>query len=706
MKDVLIILISMSILFCFCGKKEQQKKQLTANPFLSEYDTPFNTPPFNKITEAHYMPAFKEGMKQQKEEIEAIINNSQPPTFKNTVEALELSGAVLSKVSNVFYNLNSALTNDKIQSIAKEVSPLLSKHRDDIFLNEKLFQKIKSVYENKETFDLNNEQKRLLEEYYKDFVRNGANLDDKKKERLREINKKLSLLSLQFGENILKEVNRYKMVIDKKEDLAGLPESVISAAAETAAQKGEKGKWVFTLQKTSWIPFLQYSQKRNLREKIYRAWMNMGNNNDELDNKQILSEMAALRVERANLLGYKNHAHFVLEEYMAKKPENVYDLLTKIWKPALKKAKEEREQMQKIINSEGKDFKLKPWDWWYYAEKIKKQNYDLDENEIRPYFKLENVREGAFNTASRLFGITFTERTDIPVYHKDVKVFEVKDEEGKHLGILYVDYFPRDSKRGGAWMNNYREQEKINGKNIRPIVVNCGNFTKPVGDKPSLLNIDQTKTLFHEFGHGLHSLLSQCTYKKLSGTSVPRDFVEVPSQIMEHWAMEPSVLKTYAKHYETGEPIPDELIEKIKRSGHFNQGFATVEYLAASFLDMDWHTLTKPEQKDVLKFEKKSMDRIGLIPEIIPRYRSTYFQHIFSGGYSSGYYSYIWSEVLDSDAFEAFKENGLFDKETALSLKKNIYEKGGTEDPMVLFKRFRGREPEIEPLLKNRGLIQ
>ena len=674
------------------------------NPFFSEWETPFGTPPFSKIKEKHYLPAFKKGIEQQQEEINAIANNSEPPTFENTIEAMEKSGDLLTKVTNVFYNLTSANTNDKLQAIAKEVAPMLSKHQDDILLNETLFQRVKAIYDQRDQLELTEEQKTLLEKYYKMFVRNGANLDEEKKAELREINKQLSLLTLKFGENVLKEDNNFELVIDNKEDLSGLPEAVIHSAAEAANARGYEGKWVFTLHKPSMIPFLQYSDKRELREKIFKAYINRGNNNDEYDNKEILSKIASLRVKRANLLGYKTHAHYVLEENMAKAPENVYDLLNKLWQPALKRAKEEAKALQDLIYREGHDFDLQPWDWWYYAEKLRKEKYELDEEMLRPYFKLENVIQGVFDVANRLYGITFTERTDVPTYHPDVKVFEVKEADGSHIGILYTDYFPRASKRGGAWMNAYRKQRRIGGKEVTPIICNVGNFSKPTAEKPALLSFEEVNTLFHEFGHALHGLLSNCTYPSLSGTDVPRDFVELPSQIMENWASEPEVLKMYARHYETGDPIPDELIDKIKKSSKFNQGFATVEYLAASFLDMDWHTLTDTTRQDALEFENKSLARIGLIPQIVVRYRSPYFRHIFSGGYSSGYYSYIWAEVLDADAFQAFKETNIFDKETAHKFRKYILSAGGTADPMVLYKRFRGREPSIEPLLEKRGL--
>ena len=698
MKRTTLFLMSAILLFCFCSRTEK-------NPFFSEWHTPFQTPPFEKIKEAHYLPAFNEGIKQQQEEINTIVTNAESPTFRNTVEALEASGALLEKVSNVFYNLTSANTNDELQNIAKEVSPLLSQHRDDIRLNETLFQRVKEVYNQKDRLNLSSEQNRLLEKHYKDFVRGGANLDDEKKAKLREINKELSLLSLQFGDNVLKENNTFELIIENKEDLAGLPDAVIAGAAEAAKERGYGGKWVFTLHQPSMIPFLQYSERRNLREKIFKAYINRGNNDNNLDNKKILSKIATLRVEKAHLLGYKTHADFVLEENMAKNPEKVYAFLHALWKPALKMAKKEAQELQAMIYKEGHDFKLEPWDWWYYAEKLKKAKYDLDEEMLRPYFKLDNVREGAFTVANKLYGITFEERTDIPKYHEDVKVFEIKEADGAHVGILYVDYFPRASKRGGAWMNAYRKQSHQEGKKITPVICNVLNLSKPTEDKPALLSFEEVSTLFHEFGHALHGLLSNSTYNSLSGTSVPRDFVELPSQIMENWAAEPEVLKLYARHYKTGEVIPQNLIEKIKQTGHFNQGFATVEYLAASFLDMDWHTLTEAKEEDALHFEEASLKKIGLIPQIVVRYRSPYFQHIFSGGYSSGYYSYIWAEVLDADAFEAFKETGLFDQKTAQSFRNNILAKGGTEEPMTLYKRFRGAEPKIDALLKKRGLM-
>jgi len=704
MKKLFLLMVLSSLIVSSCAKKTAEMP-VEVNPLLSDYGTPFETPPFDRIKEEHFLPAYQEGMNQHNADIAAIIGNPDAPTFENTIVALDNSGSLLTKVDNLFNGLRGANTNDEIQRIAKEVTPLLSKHFDNITLNAEIFARVKAVYDRKDSLDLSVEQSELLDKFYKDFVRNGANLDGEKQARLREINEELSLLSLSFGENILKEDNAFELVIEEEEDLSGLPENVVAGAAEAARERGHEGKWVFTLHKPSLIPFLQYSDKRQLREKIFSAYINRGNNGNELDNKTTVSRMAALRAERAQLLGYETHAHYVLEENMAKQPESVYRLLNQLWVPALKKAKTEAEDLRSMIAGEGHEFELEPWDWWYNAQKVKKAKFDLDEEVLRPYFKLENVIEGVFNVASELFDIRFVARDDISVYHEDVKVFEVKNADGTHVGILYTDYFPRSSKRGGAWMNSLRKQSIKNGKKVTPLIYNVGNFSKPTADKPSLLSFDEVLTLFHEFGHALHGLLSDCTYETLSGTSVARDFVELPSQIMENWASHPEVLKTYARHYETGEPIPQDLIDKMKKASFFNQGFAAVEYLAASFLDMDWHTLSVPEEKDCLEFEEKSMNRIGLMPEIVVRYRSPYFSHIFAGGYSSGYYSYVWAEVLDADAFEAFKEKGIFDQETAQSFRKNILEAGGTEDPMVLYKRFRGAEPTVEPVLRRKGLI-
>jgi len=698
------------LVFWGCGQSPDQSKEKPAvqaaeNPFLSSFDTPFNVPPFDKIEEEHYLPAIREGIRQQKEEIAAIVDNPDPPDFNNTIAALDRSGALVNQVQHIFDAMKSVITNPKLQEIANEVSPLIAGHEDDILLNKKLFQRVKTVYQQKDQLNLNEEELQVLEDYYNDFVRGGANLDDEKQDKLREINKKLSVLKLKFGNHVLAETERFKLIIDKKEDLSGLPENVISVAAETIAQQGLENKWVFTIQKPSLIPFLQFSDRRELREKMFKAYINQCNHGDELDNKALIIQILKLRKEKAQLLGFKNFAQFKLDQNMAKTPKAVYDFLYKVWEHSIKVAKKEAKELQKIIDKEGKNFKLQPWDWWYYVEKVKKAKYDIDANLTKPYFKLENVRDGAFYVANRLYGLKFIPRQDIPKYHPDVQVYEVQEADGSHVGVLYMDFYARAGKRGGAWMNNLREQSRLNGKRIAPVVTNNGNFPRPTADTPSLLDFDQVETLFHEFGHGLHGLLGNSTYEKVSGTNVPIDFVELPSQIMENWTLEPDVLKVYAKHYKTGEVIPTELVEKIKKSKLFNQGFKMTERISAALLDMDWHTAENPEKLDVIDFETKCLNRIGLIPEIVVRYRSTYYRHVFSSSYPAGYYSYAWAEVLDADAFNAFKETSLFDQDTAQAFRKNILEKGGTTDPMVLYKRFRHAEPKIEPMLKRKGLI-
>lgn len=682
---------------------DTQKKE-DKNPLLIAYDTPFGVPPFDKIKDEHFKPAYEEAMKQHEAEISSIVSNPAEPTFENTIEVYEKAGQLLADVSTVFNNLNSANTNANIQGLAKEIAPELSAHRDNISLNEQLFARVKAVYDAKDMLGLNAEQHKLLDDTYKSFVRSGANLGDEDKKKLREINSELSVLTVQFGQNLLAETNAYELVIEDEKDLAGLPDGLVAAAAETARAKDKEGKWVFTLSNPSVMPFLQYAENRELRKEIWEAYKNRGNNGNSHDNNDVLLKIANLRLQKANLLGYPTHAHYVLEEAMAENPDNVNKLLNDLWKPALAKAKVEASDIQKEIEAAGGSFSPEPYDWRYYTEIIRKKRYALDEEEIRPYFSLENVTLGAFDVANRLYGLTFKRLNNVPVYHEEVEVYEVSDADGSHLGLLYADFFPRESKRVGAWMTSYRRQYTEDGQRVAPVISIVCNFTKPVGDKPALLTFDEASTLFHEFGHALHGLLSNVTYRSLSGTSVSRDFVELPSQIMENWAADPEVLKLYAKHYETGRAIPDELIEKLEKSGTFNQGFITVEYLAASLLDMDYHTQTSEISINAEEFEANSMEKIGLIDEIIPRYRSSYFQHIFSGGYSSGYYSYIWAEVLDSDAFAAFKETSLFDKTTADAFRKNILERGGTETPAVLYRQFRGADPNPVHLMKKRGL--
>lgn len=704
MKKSLIVLMGATVLLWSCTHQTNNEKA-NMNPFLNTYNTKFDVPPFEKIKTEHFKPALEAGVGQQRAEIENIVNNAEVPTFENTIAALDASGKLLSEVSNVFENLQSANTSDELQKAAKETAPMISKHQDDILLNDKLFGRIKAVFEQRNALNLDQEQIMLLEKTYKRFSRNGANLNDADKEKLRQINEKLAVLSLEFDENLLAETNAFQLVIENTDDLAGLPHSVIDGAAIAANEVGLNGKWLFTVQKPSMIPFLQYSEKRELREKIFNAYINRGNNNNKNDNKLIAARQASLRAERAQLLGYKSHADYVLEENMAKSPENVYNFLDGVKEPALKMAEKEAAELQKLIDSEGGGFSLKPWDWWYYAEKLKKQKYDLDEELLRPYFKLENVLNGMFAVADKLYGLQFKKMSDVPVYHSDVQTFEVVEADGSHVGILYMDFYPRASKGGGAWMTSFRKQSKKDGVNLPPVISMVMNFSKPTSDKPALLSYDEVLTMFHEFGHALHGLLSDCNYITLSGTSVPRDFVELPSQIMENWAADPEVMKIYTKHYKTGEPIPQELIDKIQNSSKFNQGFATVEYLAACYLDMDWHTLSDTTLQNTLEFENASMQRIGLIPQIVVRYRSPYFSHIFAGGYSSGYYSYLWAEILDADAFQAFKESGLYDKETARLFRENILSKGGTENPVEMYKKFRGREPAKEAMLKRKGLL-
>ena len=670
-----------------------------SNPFFSEFKTEFGAPPFDKIKIEHYEPAFKKGIEEQNQNIQAIIDNKQEPDFENTIVALDNSDPILSRVSAIFFNMTDAETTDELTQLSIKIAPVLSEHNDNIYLNQALFKKVNAVYQKKETAKLTTEQSRLLDETYKSFVRSGANLDNQKQARLREINKELSTLGITFSNNILNENNSFKLVVDKKEDLAGLPDWFCESAAQEAKADGKEGKWLFTLHNASRLPFLQYAENRALREKMYKAYINRGNNNDKNDNKKIITQIVSLRLEKAQLLGFDCYSNFVLDNTMAKNSETVMAFLNNLWQYSLPKAKEEAAELQKLMDKEGKNEKLEAWDWWYYTEKLRKEKYNLDEEETKPYFKLENVRQGAFDVAHKLYGITLTPLKNIPVYHPDVGVFEVKDADGSHLGVFYVDYFPRPGKSGGAWMSNYREQHG----NIRPLVCNVGSFTKPVGDTPSLLTLDEVETLFHEFGHGLHGLLTKCNYAGISGTNVVRDFVELPSQIMEHWATEPEVLKMYAKHYKTGESMPDSLINKLLKQKTFNQGFMTTELLAAAILDMNLHNLKDVKGLDVVAYEKEAMNKLGLITEIAPRYRTTYFNHII-GGYAAGYYSYLWANVLDSDAFEAFKEHGIFDQKTASLFRSNVLEKGNSEDPMTLYKNFRGAEPKLDAMLKNRGM--
>jgi peptidyl-dipeptidase Dcp len=662
-------------------------------------------PPFAEIREEHYLPALQFGMSEQLEEIAAITSQTAEPSFENTIEALERSGVALDRVSTVFSLLTGAETNDKLQALARQFAPLQSAHRDSILLNEPLFARIQKVWDCRTQLTLNPEQRMLLEKTYKRFVRGGALLDTAKKDRLREINSEMATLAVRFGDNLLAEINEYRLVVSTRADLAGLPESVVATAAGAARKAGLEGKWVFTLHAPSLWPFLQYAENRELRRQIFEAYTTRCNHGNATDNKEIASRMASLRADKAKLLGYGTWADYVLEESMAKSPDRVYGLLNRLWPAAKRVAEKEAASFQAAVRKAGQDFALQPSDWFYYAEKLRQSDYALEEEALRPYFPLEKVRDGAFWVATKLYGITFKEVQGLPTYHPEVKTFEVKDADGSHLAVFYVDFHPRPGKRSGAWATSVRPRWVENGQLIRPAVMNVCNFSRPNGEAPALLTLEEVETLFHEFGHGLHAILSRIHYSSLGAT--PRDFVELPSQIMENWAFEPEVLQQYARHWKTGEVIPRDLVEKINGAKRANQGFKTVEYLAASLLDMEWHTLPCAAEPDAAILERVALARMGMPSLIVPRYRSTYFQHIFasSSGYSSGYYSYIWAEVLDADAFQAFREKGIFDPATARSFRQNVLEKGNAEEPMELYERFRGRAPAVEPLLEKRGLL-
>lgn len=695
-----LIIFCCLVLFALTACKQKEVKN--DNPFFAEFDTPFGVPPFDLIKIEHYMPAIEEGMKQEKAEIEAILNNTDPPTFENTIVAYTRTGSFLDKVTPVLYGLNSANTTPEIQALVKELSPIMSTHRDEINLDPRLFARIKAVYEQKDDLNLEADQLYLLENLYSGFVRDGANLEGEAKEELKEINKQLSSLGVQFSQNLLGETNAYKLIIEDDNDLEGLPENVRAAGAEAAKREGMEGKWLYTTQRASMYPFLTYSENRELRKQIYTAYIMRGDNDNERDNKAIAVEVYNLRVRKAKLLGYKSHADLVLSTRMAKTSERVYDLLDQVWWPALEVAKQEVKDMQAIVDAEGKDFRIAAWDWWNYAEKVRAAKYNFEEAQIRPYFSRQNVQEAIFYVSNKLYGITFTEIKDIPLPHPDAFAYEVKEADGTTIGVLYQDFYARASKNGGAWCGSYRSYKiDDNGNKTIPIVTFVTNASGPVGDAPALMSLDNVTTVFHEFGHALDGLFSNVRYQR---TFRARDFTELPSQIMEHWAIHPEVLKVYAKHYETGEIIPDELIDKIQNASLFNQGFITVEFVAAALIDMEYHSLTEEKDIDVRAFEKDFFAKRKLIPEIAPRYRTTYFSHII-GGYSAGYYSYLWSGVLDNDAFEAFNETSLYDQETAQSFRMNILEPNGLMDPLEMYVNFRGREAVIEPLLRSRGLI-
>lgn len=672
------------------------------NPFFGEYNTPYNIPPFEKIQIADYMPAFEEAIAQHNQEIAAIVNNRAVPDFENTIVALDNSGEMLEKVSYVFSGLYEVVSTPEFQKVGAQVFPMLAAHSDEIKMNEGLFQKIKSVYDNRAKFNLTTPQLRLLEKYYKDFARNGALLSEEKKAELKDINDQLSKLCLQFGDNILKDTNKWTLVVDNEKDLAGLPASSIAVAAEEAKAMGKEGKWVFTLHAPSRLPFLTYADNRDLREKMYKAYTNIANNNDENDNKAIINQILKLRLQKAKLFGFDSFAAYQMDNVMAKTVEDAEELLYKVWKPAVAKAHEEIADMQKYVDNHGGNFKIAAWDYYYYAEKVKKEKFNFDENDVRAYFPIENVRKGIFTMAERLYGITFKEVNNVPVYHPDVKVYEVLDKDGKHLSMFMTDYYARGGKRQGAWMFVYQE---ANGtKDVRPIVYNVGNFSKPTADSPSLLTLDEVETMFHEFGHGLHGMLTRTQYKGNAGTNVDRDFVEFPSQLHEHWMLEPELLKVYARHYKTGEVIPDELVNKLIESSKFNQGFVNTELAGAALLDIEWHKLNDGKDVDVAEFEANVSKKLRMPEEIGYRYRSTYFNHIFSSDqYAAGYYTYLWAQVLDCDGYEVFMKEGVFNPETAARL-KHVLESGNDEDPMKLYEGFAGHRPDADALLRDKGL--
>ncbi len=676
------------------------------NPFLGKYTTPFGIPPFEQIKVEHYKPAFVKGMEEHKKEIDAIVNNKKPATFENTIAALDRCGELLNKVASVFYGQNSACTSDEMQAVSREISPLLSQHSDDITMNAALFKRVKYVYDHQSEEKLDKEQKKLLEETYKSFVRSGANLSADKQEQLRKLNQEISMLQLTFGQNMLAETNAFQLVIDNKDDLAGLPQNLIASAAEVAKERGMDGKWVFTLHNPSVMPFLQYSDRRELRERMYKGYISRGCQGGKNDSREVVKKLVKARLEKARLMGYEDYASMALDNRMAKTPEAVYELLDQVWKPALAKAKEELADIQEEMKKDGRDFTAEGWDWRYYADRAKRAKYAFDENELRPYLKLENVRDGLFYCANKLYGITLTQIKNVPLPHPEAQAFEVKDAKGKHIAILFMDFFPRASKRGGAWCGTYRDQTYEKGKKITPVVTIVCNFTKPAAGEPALLTADEASTMFHEFGHALHQFFQDVHYQGIS--NVPRDFVELPSQINEHWCFAPEVLKVYAKHYKTGEIMPQSLVEKMERSQKYGQGFATVEYVAASLLDMDWHVLKSvPDDLDVEDFERQTLVKRGLLSQIPPRYRTTYFNHTMGGGYTAGYYSYMWAEVLEADGFEAFKETGdIFNQDVANRFRKYVLTPGGINDAMDMYVNFRGKKPDTKPLLRNRGLLK
>ncbi|MFI3266203.1 MAG: M3 family metallopeptidase [Rikenellaceae bacterium] len=699
----LTFFILMCAIMCITSACNSGGETSSENPFFVEWDTPYGVPPFDKIKVQHYAPAFEMAIAQHQDEIAVITNNTSEPTFENTIEALDNSGHMLNDVANIFFMVAAADITPEMQAIQGDIASSLASHSDELYLNDVLFERVDKVYKSRESLGLDVQQMRLLEKTYRSFVRSGSLLTDVQKERVKAINQELTTVSIDFANNMLEDNKSFELVIENEEDLAGLPESVVASAASTAESLGKAGKWVFRLNKPSMLPFLTYSENAELRKQLYDGYLTRGNHDDEFDNKELIKQMVKLRTERASILGYDSHAAYVLDVNMAKTPENVYGMLDQIWAPALSRAKAELADMKKMKKEETGSDEFSSSDWWYYAEKVRKDKYDLDEEMLRPYFSLENVKAGIFDLSNRLYGITFRP-VSVPIYNKECETYEVLDKDGSHLAVLYLDFFPRDSKGAGAWCGTFRDQRYVNGERVTPVVSIVCNFTRPSGNTPALLSLDETTTFFHEFGHALHNFFTDVRYSGIAG--VERDFVELPSQIMENWAVEPQMLKRYALHYKTNEVMPEQLMKKISSSALFNQGFETVEYLAASYSDMDIHSMKSYKDFDVNAFETEALNgKRGLIDEIAPRYRYPYFSHIFDGGYSAGYYGYVWAEVLDKDAFAAFKESGdLFNPEIAASFRANVLSMGGIYDGGVLYRNFRGKDASIKPLMDARGL--
>jgi len=673
------------------------------NPFLQAWTLPNGAPPFDLIKEEHFLPAFEAGIAERRAEIKAITSQRAAATFANTIDKIESGGEVLNRVQAVFFNMSSANTNADIQRIQRDVSPKLAAFRNDVYLDAALFARIEKVYQARAS--LNAEQRRVVEKYYEDFVRAGAKLNDQEKQRVRQIDQRMSLLSVQFQQNQLADSNAFSLELKTDADRAGLPAFALEAALQAGKDAGQEGKYLITLSRSSVETFLQLGENRELREQAFNAWAARGANGNQWDNRKIIAEMVALRAERAKLLGFETHADFVLADRMAKTPTAARDLIERVWKPARERALEERTDMQALIDAEGGKYQLQAWDWRYYAEKVRNARFDLDQDQLKPYFQLDKMIEAQFFVANQLWGLTFAARTDLPVYHPDVRIWEVRERDGSLIGLFYGDFYARPSKQSGAWMSSYRTQRKLGGLRT-PVVVNVCNFNKPAAGQPALLSYDDAETLFHEFGHALHGLLSNVTYPRIAGTAVPTDFVEMPAQIYEHWLGQPAILQRFAVHFQTGEPIPQVLLDRLIAARNFNQGFATVEFLASAFVDLDVHMMTNVDATsfDIDAIERDTLARLQMPAEIVCRHRPTHFGHIFAGGYSAGYYSYMWSEVLDADGFEAFKEAGdIFDPATAARLREHVYSAGGTREPMDLYVAFRGREPDVQALLRHRG---